>query len=65
MNKPKSFKFSFPSGDSTGIARCAYDKAAIVAYRIPRGRIKDVKALEGSAHDDLQNPGIYMLIGKE
>ena len=56
MNKPKYFKFSFPSGDPTGIARCAYDKAAIVAYRIPRGRIKDVKALEGSAHDDLQNP---------
>ena len=64
MNKPKFFKFCFPSGDPTGIARCAYDKVAIVAYRIPRGRIKDVKALEGSAHDDLQNPGIYMLIGK-
>ena len=64
MAKPKYFKFSFPSGDPTGIARCAYDKAAIVAYRIPRDRIKDVKVLEGSAHDDLQNPGIYMLIGK-
>ena len=46
MTKPKYFKFSFPSGDPTGIARCAYDKAAIVAYRIPRGRIKDIKALE-------------------
>ena len=33
-------------------------------HRIPRDRIKDVKALEGSSHDDLQNPGIYMLIGK-
>ena len=29
MQKPKFFKFSFPSGDPKGIARCAYDKAAI------------------------------------
>ena len=28
MTKPKYFKFSFPSGDPTGIARCAYDKSA-------------------------------------
>ena len=64
QKKPKFFKFSFPSGDPKGIARCAYDKAAIVAYRIPRDRIKEIKELEGSSHDDLQNPGIYMLIGK-
>lgn len=64
MKKPKFFKFSFPSGDPKGIARCAYDKAAIVAYRIPRDRIKEIKELEGSSHDDLQNTGIYMLIGK-
>ena len=31
MTKPKYFKFSFPSGDPTGIVRCAYDKAASVA----------------------------------
>ncbi len=53
MRSPKFFKFSFPSGDPKGIAKCAYDKAAIVAYRIPRERIKDIKALEGSSRDDL------------
>ena len=30
MAKPKYFKFSFPSGDPTGIARCAYDKVVMM-----------------------------------
>ena len=38
MAKPKYFKFSFPSGDPTGIARCAYDKAAAVRWRLVRIR---------------------------
>ena len=28
MNKSRYFKLSFPCGDPTGIARCAYDKSA-------------------------------------
>ena len=34
MSKPKFFKLSSPSGDPKGIARCVYDKAAIVACRM-------------------------------
>jgi hypothetical protein len=64
MAKSKFFKFSFPNGDPKGIAKCAYDKVAIVSYRIPRDRIKDIRTLDGSSYDDLQNPGVYMLIGK-
>jgi len=59
MNRGKTIKLFLIDGEPNGRITCELSNWTGKAYKIPRIKIKDSKDRE-----DLQNPGIYLLFGK-
>ena len=63
MKKNAWFKVCYLNGSPDGIVKCSFDKVGVIGYRIPRGQIAELKKLEGASKGDLENPGVYILVG--
>lgn len=57
------FKVCYLNGSPDGIVKCAFDRAGVIGFRIPRSSLLDMKKLEGASRHDLENPGVYILVG--
>jgi len=60
MNHGKTIKLFLIDGDANGRISCELSNWSGKAYKIPRTKIKDC-----SDRDDLQSPGVYLLLGKD
>lgn len=59
MNHGKTIRLFLIDGDANGRISCELSNWSGKAYKIPRTKVKDC-----SDRDDLQSPGVYLLLGK-
>ena len=60
MTQGKTIKLFLIDGDANGRISCELSNWSGKAYKIPRTKIKDC-----TDREDLQNPGVYLLLGKD